>query len=115
MQLEATPKKAAHLRADIEPLLEVHNLSVEYQAPEGAVRAVDNISFDIAPGEVFGLAGESGCGKSTVALAILRLLGPPALITSGDVHFRGQDILAMSDSDLEDFRWERSRWSSRAP
>jgi peptide/nickel transport system ATP-binding protein len=107
MLREANPKPAAHLRTDIEPLLEVHNLSVEYQAPEGPVRAVDSISFDIAPGEVFGLAGESGCGKSTVALAILRLLGPPAIITSGDVHFRDQDLLAMSDAKLEDFRWEQ--------
>jgi peptide/nickel transport system ATP-binding protein len=104
MLREATPnqqtKRAAHLRTGIETLLEVRNLSVEYQAPEGAVRAVDGISFDIAPGEVFGLAGESGCGKSTVALALLRLLGPPAIITSGDVHFRDRDILAMSDSQL---------------
>ena len=90
-----------------EPLLEVRNLTVEYQADAGPVRAVEDVSFEIAPGEVFGLAGESGCGKSTVALALLRLLQPPAIITGGDVLFQGRDILAMNDSDLERFRWDQ--------
>jgi peptide/nickel transport system ATP-binding protein len=90
-----------------QPLLEVRNLTVEYVTDAGPVRAVDNVSFEIAPGEVFGLAGESGCGKSTVALALLRLLQAPAIITGGDVHFQGQDILAMSDDQLERFRWDQ--------
>jgi peptide/nickel transport system ATP-binding protein len=54
---------------------------------------------------VFGLAGESGSGKSTVAHAITRILHPPAVITGGDVHFRGQDVLAMNDAELSRFRW----------
>lgn len=87
------------------PLLSVRGLSVEYVSPSGPVRAVDNVSFDLAPGEVFGLAGESGSGKSTIAHALLRLLQPPAIITGGEVHFRGKDILAMSDRQLEQFRW----------
>ena len=90
-----------------EPLLSVQNLTVEYQATEGSVRAVDNVSFNVAAGEVFGLAGESGCGKSTVALALLRLLQPPAIITGGNVHFQGRDILSMSDSELQRFRWDQ--------
>jgi peptide/nickel transport system ATP-binding protein len=85
----------------------VQNLTVEYQATEGSVRAVDNVSFNVAAGEVFGLAGESGCGKSTVALALLRLLQPPAIITGGNVHFQGRDILSMSDSELQRFRWDQ--------
>jgi len=80
-------------------------LHVEYLTTRGPVRAVDGVSFDLAPGEVLGLAGESGSGKSTVAHALLRLLQPPAIITGGEVSFRGRDILAMSDGELEDFRW----------
>lgn len=90
-----------------EPLLSVKNLRVEYLTPNGPVRAVDNVSFEIAPGEVFGLAGESGCGKSTAALALLRLLPPPAVITQGEVRFAGEDVLSMSEAELRSFRWRR--------
>jgi peptide/nickel transport system ATP-binding protein len=69
------------------------------------VRAVDNVSFSIAPGEVFGLAGESGSGKSTIAHAIMRILRPPAIITGGEITLKGQDVLAMTDADLRQFRW----------
>jgi len=90
-----------------EPLLSVRNLRVEYLTPNGSVRAVDDVSFDVAAGEVFGLAGESGCGKSTLALAALRLLPPPAVITGGEVWFDGEDILAMDDAALSSFRWRK--------
>jgi len=85
----------------------VRNLRVEYLTERGPVRAVDNVSFAIAPGEVFGLAGESGSGKSTIAHAIMRLLRPPAVITGGEVRFEETDILALSDHDLEDLRWRQ--------
>ena len=71
----------------------------------GPVKAVDGVSFAIQPGEVVGLAGESGSGKSTIAHAILRILRPPALITGGQVLFDGRDILEMDDAELEQFRW----------
>jgi peptide/nickel transport system ATP-binding protein len=74
-------------------------------SPRGPVRAVDGVTFQIQPGEVFGLAGESGSGKSTIAHAILRLLHAPAVITGGEVSFQGRDVLAMSDAELERFRW----------
>ncbi|MDQ2742430.1 MAG: ATP-binding cassette domain-containing protein, partial [Chloroflexota bacterium] len=64
-------------------LLEVQNLSVDYVLPDQRVHAVDNVSFEIQPGEIIGLAGESGCGKSTTAHAVLRILRPPARITKG--------------------------------
>jgi peptide/nickel transport system ATP-binding protein len=68
-------------------LLDVRNLSVDYSAANGVVHAVDNVSFTLKRGEILGLAGESGCGKSTMAYAITRLLRPPAYITGGEVLY----------------------------
>jgi peptide/nickel transport system ATP-binding protein len=86
-------------------LLSINNLTVEYLTERGSIKAVDGVSISIGQGEVFGLAGESGSGKSTIAQAILRTLKPPAVISGGEIEFRGRDILALSDSDLEQFRW----------
>lgn len=91
---------------DPEPLLSIEDLRVEYLSPRGAVRAVDGVSLSIRPGEVIGLAGESGSGKSTIAQAILRILQPPAVITGGNVFFEGKDVLSMTDDELEKFRWD---------
>jgi peptide/nickel transport system ATP-binding protein len=87
------------------PLLDVSNLSIEYATATGPVRAVDDVSFQIAPGEVFGLAGESGSGKSTVAYGLLRLLRPPAVITGGTVRLGDKNILEMSEAELRELRW----------
>src|SRR5688500_5979364 len=86
-------------------LLDVRELQVQYLTPRGPVRAVDGVSFTISTGEVFGLAGESGSGKSTIAHAMMRLLHPPAVITGGQVLFNGEDLLDMDDAELERFRW----------
>ena len=77
-----------------------------YLTARGPVKAVDGVSLEINPGEVVGLAGESGSGKSTIAHAILRILHPPALITAGQVLFAGRDILEMDEKALEQFRWK---------
>ena len=90
-----------------EPLLDVRDLSVRYLTARGPVRAVDGVSFNVQPGEVVGLAGESGSGKSTIAHALLRILHPPAVITGGQALFEGRDIMAMDDSELEAFRWQK--------
>jgi peptide/nickel transport system ATP-binding protein len=89
------------------PLLSVENLQVTYLTSSGEVPVVDDVSFDVAPGEAFGLAGESGGGKSTIAQAILRVLRPPAAITAGRIHFGGADVLAMDDAALAEFRWKQ--------
>jgi len=87
-------------------VLSVRNLSIDYVGAETDLHAVKNVSFDIGPGEFFGLAGESGCGKSTIAFAISRLHGPPALIRSGSqILVNGRDVLALDDEALRRFRW----------
>ena len=88
-------------------LLDIRALKVNYLTARGLVKAVNNVSFTIHPGEVVGLAGESGSGKSTIAHAILRILHPPALISGGQAFFEGQDILEMDESELEQFRWKK--------
>jgi peptide/nickel transport system ATP-binding protein len=88
------------------PLLIARDLEVEYRIKRGIVKAVDKVSFEIMPNEVFGLAGESGCGKSTIAHAVTRILKPPAYITGGQLLFKGTDILHMDDEALRRFRWE---------
>jgi peptide/nickel transport system ATP-binding protein len=90
-----------------EPLLEVRNLYVEYLTRRGPAQAVNDVSFDVPKGQVFGLAGESGCGKSTIAHAILRVLRPPAIIRGGAIMFAGEDVLKMDDRQLEDYRWAK--------
>ncbi len=86
-------------------LLDVRDLRVEYLTDCGSARAVDGVSFSVKQGEVLGLAGESGCGKSTIAHALIRTLRPPALITGGQIIFQDRDVLDMPYQELEDFRW----------
>ncbi len=103
----AAGTSAAHVGDDVGdvPVLEVCGLTVEYRGENRTVVGADRVSFTIGEGEVFGLAGESGCGKSTVAHAIMRLLREPAVITAGTVRFCGRDVLTMSDEELRAFRW----------
>lgn len=89
-----------------QPLLSVRDLVVEYRTKRKIVRAVDHVSFDVFPNEVLGLAGESGCGKSTIAHAVTRILKPPAYITNGSIMLNGIDLLAMDEDNLRGFRWE---------
>ena len=82
-------------------LLEVRGLEVEY----GRVRAVDGVDLEIVEGEILGLAGESGCGKSTIANAVMQILRPPAHIVGGSIHFQGEDLTGKSNEELRRFRW----------
>ncbi len=86
------------------PLIDIRNLYVEYLTNRGPVRAVENVSFAVKSGEVFGLAGESACGKSTIAHAILRVLRPPAVITGGRILYKGVDVLGLERTSPEEYR-----------
>jgi peptide/nickel transport system ATP-binding protein len=88
-----------------EPILHIRDLCVDYVTDEGPVRAIDRLDLTVEPGEVLGIAGESGSGKTTLAKAIMRILPPPAVITGGEILFKGRDILAMDDEDLRKMRW----------
>jgi peptide/nickel transport system ATP-binding protein len=88
--------------SDRETLLELRDLSVAY----GDVRAVDRVNLSISAGEILGLAGESGCGKSTIANAVMQILRPPAHIAGGAVLFRGEDIVARTTEERRRYRWQ---------
>jgi peptide/nickel transport system ATP-binding protein len=88
------------------PILAVRDLTVEYALERGAVRAVSDVSLDLAPGEFIGVVGESGCGKSTLLFAIAQLLAQPAAITGGSVTFRGSSMVGLTDSQLAAVRWK---------
>jgi ABC-type dipeptide/oligopeptide/nickel transport system ATPase component len=86
------------------PLLDVQHLSVSFG---GASPAVDDVSFQIAPGETLGVVGESGSGKSVTAFSILRLLQPPGRVTAGKVIFEGRDVLTLSEAQMREVRGAR--------
>jgi peptide/nickel transport system ATP-binding protein len=89
----------------MQPLLDIRNLVVDYVLEDRRVRAVDHLSLAIQPGEVVGLCGESGCGKSTTAHAVLRILRPPSEIVSGQILCKGEDLVAVDGETLRKFRW----------
>jgi peptide/nickel transport system ATP-binding protein len=87
-------------------ILQVDSLTVEYAMERGTVRAVDDVSFGLGPGEFIGVVGESGCGKSTLLFAIAQLLVPPAEITAGSVTFAGRSMVGLTDAQLAAVRWK---------
>jgi oligopeptide transport system ATP-binding protein len=90
-----------------EPLISVRNLTVRFDTYAGVVHALNGISFDLYPGEVFGLVGETGCGKSVTGLSLLRLIPPPGQIVAGQILFHGQDLLAKSEAEMQTIRGRR--------
>lgn len=90
-----------------EPLLRVRHLSTDFVSAEGQVaHALEDVSFDVYPGETVGLVGESGCGKTTTMLSLMRLLPAAGRITHGQVLYAGQDLLALSESEMRRYRWK---------
>lgn len=89
------------------PILEVRNLSIDYVTEDKVVmHAVENVSFILRESEMLGLVGESGCGKTTMMLALLRLLPLAGRIVKGEILYRGKDLLSLSEAGMSDFRWK---------
>ncbi len=89
---------------DKDVLMQIRDLSVTYNSRLGPVSAVDKVSFDIFKGEILGLVGESGCGKSTMGKALMRMIEPPGHITGGQIIFDGEDIMTYDQKQMRDFR-----------
>ncbi len=89
-------------------LLEIRGLQTHFKTPRGIARAVDGVDLTVREGEVLGVVGESGCGKSVMALSVLRLLPqPPAFFAGGQIRFRGTDLLRLSDEEIRRIRGNR--------
>src|ERR1043165_9516916 len=89
------------------PLLEVKNLKTYFYTEDGIVRAVDGVSFEVYPGEVLGIVGESGCGKSVTSLSIMRLVSKPGKLVEGDILLDGESLLKLSEEDMTKVRGNR--------
>src|SRR3989475_9958085 len=90
--------------ASMSHLLEVKNLHTYFQTREGLVCAVNGVSFYLDRGELLGLVGESGCGKSITALSIMRLIAPPGRIAGGEIFFEGKNLLTLSNAEMRAIR-----------
>jgi len=87
------------------PILKVRGITVEFRVPRGVLRAVDNLDLDVYENEVLGLVGESGCGKSVLAHAILKVVDPNGNISGGKVYFGDTDVLSLGKEELRRYRW----------
>lgn len=90
-----------------QPLLQVRNLKTYFYTEDGLVKAVDGVDFEVYPGEVLGLVGESGCGKSVTSLSIMRLIGIPGKIVEGEIIFGGKDLVKAPESEMVHIRGNR--------
>ncbi len=92
---------------DNSPLLEVRNLRTYFFTEDGVVKAVDGVDFTVGRGEVLGLVGESGCGKSVTSLSIMRLIASPGKIVEGEIFFEGKDLLKLAEGEMVNMRGNR--------
>ncbi|MCS7010077.1 MAG: ABC transporter ATP-binding protein [Anaerolineales bacterium] len=91
----------------VNTLLEIRGLKTYFYTESGVVHAVDGVDLTVKPGEVLGLVGESGCGKSVTSLSIMRLVAPPGRIVAGEIFFDGKNLLTLPESDMRHIRGER--------
>lgn len=90
----------------MDSVLEIKNLQMSYDTSEGPVSALDNVSFTIMAGEAMGLVGESGCGKTSLGMCIMKLLPGNAKITHGEIFFNGEDIVPKTEDEMRKIRWK---------
>jgi oligopeptide/dipeptide ABC transporter ATP-binding protein len=93
--------------ANGEKILDVHDLKTYFFTEDGVVKAVDGVDFSVKAGQVLGLVGESGCGKSVTSLSIMRLVGVPGKITGGEIFFEGVDLLKLPEAEMVKMRGDR--------
>ncbi len=103
-QLQAQTKPGG-VKLNPDEVLDVRNLRVHYEVGGGDVIAVNGVSFTVRKGETVGLVGESGCGKTTTAMAVLRLVQPPGRIKGGQVWVNGTDMVSLNEGELRQVRW----------
>jgi peptide/nickel transport system ATP-binding protein len=107
LAVEASARDSVQASANAAPLLSVRNLHIHFVTSRGIVRAVEGISYDVNPGEVVAIVGESGCGKSVSALSIMRLLAKPAgRVAGGEIFFEGRNLLDLSEDQMREIRGE---------
>jgi len=104
--IPASARRPKRERGD-KPLLEVKGLRTSFYTRDGVVRAVDGIDFQVDRGEIMGLVGESGCGKSVTSLSIMRLVASPGRIEAGEILFDGTDLLTLPDDKMREIRGDR--------
>lgn len=88
------------------PLLSLKDLTLVYKTRKGFVSAIDGVTFDLYPGQSMGLVGESGCGKTSIAMTLLKLMPDNAIIQKGQILLNGKDLVPMNDTQIQDVRWK---------
>jgi oligopeptide/dipeptide ABC transporter ATP-binding protein len=95
------------IETEEKPLLEVKNLKTYFFTEDGVVKAVDGVDFYVKSGEVLGLVGESGCGKSVTSLSVMRLIGIPGKVVEGEIYFEGRSLLQLPEAEMVKMRGNR--------
>ena len=98
---------SAHRDTGSRALLQVQDLTMSYHTRQGEVRAVDGVSFSVERGQGLGLVGESGCGKSSIALSLLKILPESARISAGSIMLDGVDLVPLPENEMREYRWAR--------